>query len=221
MGGSVTLNYHEYIRSDKWKQTRAHAIWVAAGRCQFCGPNTNGRPLEVHHNDYSRLGRERPEDLTVLCSLCHAWHEAKKFYEAELMERIAGVQYAHVSREACGEWCLATVRELKSRADALNEEIKTLEEAFGFDRSVFATCESRGLSSLPAVYRLKNPEECPWFGCGIEQDAYLRYASAIRVLRNRLNNLCGRRYWPESQPKFRQTLVAKWTEYSTIKELVA
>jgi hypothetical protein len=28
--------------------------------------------LEVHHRTYERLGRERPEDLLVLCEKCHA-----------------------------------------------------------------------------------------------------------------------------------------------------
>jgi hypothetical protein len=38
-------------------------------KCQVC--NSPHNP-EVHHRTYKRLGDERPNDLIVLCSDCHA-----------------------------------------------------------------------------------------------------------------------------------------------------
>ena len=59
------MNYNAYIRSAHWRQSpaRREAFHRAGGRCQLCnGPNH----LEAHHRTYTRLGAERPEDLTIL-----------------------------------------------------------------------------------------------------------------------------------------------------------
>lgn len=68
--------YPEYIRSREWMGRRRLAITRARCRCQLCNSPDN---LEVHHRTYERLGREDPEDLTVLCSECHGlFHETKR-----------------------------------------------------------------------------------------------------------------------------------------------
>lgn len=62
-------NYRaNYLASTHWHKTRVEAIARAGRRCAECG-NANG--LDVHHKTYARIGHEQPEDLEVLCRLCH------------------------------------------------------------------------------------------------------------------------------------------------------
>ena len=77
---SHSARYKAYMRSPEWRAVRRQALERARYRCSWCGlPQRKlrmmGRHLEVHHNNYSRLGHEEPEDLTVLCAGrggCHA-----------------------------------------------------------------------------------------------------------------------------------------------------
>lgn len=62
--------YKNYLKSDQWKLCRKAALIRAGYRCQVCGARHG---LHVHHNDYARVGREEPEDLVVLCEVCHSW----------------------------------------------------------------------------------------------------------------------------------------------------
>jgi predicted HNH restriction endonuclease len=82
---SRRLPYADYLQSEHWRTTRKQALERAGHRCQ-CGmcplaslypheiaenfPRSVSR-LEVHHLTYERLGAEAPEDLLVLCGLCH------------------------------------------------------------------------------------------------------------------------------------------------------
>jgi hypothetical protein len=66
---TAVASYAEYLRSPGWKARRKLALSAARHRCQVC----NGkRKLQVHHRTYERIGRERPDDLVVLCNACHA-----------------------------------------------------------------------------------------------------------------------------------------------------
>ena len=58
----------EYLQSGHWKAVREGALRRAAYRCQVCNSD---KSLDVHHRTYERVGRELPEDLTVLCRKCH------------------------------------------------------------------------------------------------------------------------------------------------------
>ena len=62
------MGYLEYLKSPEWKERSKEAKERAGYRCQICN---SGKRLEVHHRTYERLGSELPEDLTVLCRLCH------------------------------------------------------------------------------------------------------------------------------------------------------
>ena len=66
----VVTNYPAYLRSPIWTFTALAAKERADWRCSRCC--RKNRPLEVHHKTYDRLGRERPDDLVVLCEDCHA-----------------------------------------------------------------------------------------------------------------------------------------------------
>jgi 5-methylcytosine-specific restriction endonuclease McrA len=69
------LPYADYLKSQHWLQRRMSAM-VRPGACQVCG---SPKDLDVHHNTYANLGREKEEDLTVLCRDCHRlFHENKK-----------------------------------------------------------------------------------------------------------------------------------------------
>lgn len=63
------LPYEEYLKSRHWKTVRKGALSRAGHRCQVC--NVDELPLEVHHRTYARLGQELPDDLFVLCEICH------------------------------------------------------------------------------------------------------------------------------------------------------
>jgi hypothetical protein len=65
----INSSYHKYINSDIWRQKRRERLHHDNYRCTRC-PETEA--LEVHHNTYERLGRERLTDLQTLCSDCHA-----------------------------------------------------------------------------------------------------------------------------------------------------
>jgi hypothetical protein len=69
---AVALNrmpYDEYLRTPEWRDRRRQAINAAENRCQHC--RRRGRPLQVHHLTYKRRGHEHPDDLEVLCEVCH------------------------------------------------------------------------------------------------------------------------------------------------------
>jgi len=67
------MKYSDYLKSEHWQQQRRLALNRADNRCESCGC---AGPLEVHHRTYQRLGRERPEDLRVVCHGCHSrYHE--------------------------------------------------------------------------------------------------------------------------------------------------
>ncbi len=66
--------YKEYLKTRHWQKTRAAALKRAGGKCQLCGERAGA--LNVHHNSYSRRGRELAGDLVVLCESCHdVFHE--------------------------------------------------------------------------------------------------------------------------------------------------
>lgn len=65
--------YADYLKSAHWQETRYKAIQHAGQKCQVCASVDR---LDVHHNDYSRLGGELATDLVVLCRSCHElFHE--------------------------------------------------------------------------------------------------------------------------------------------------
>lgn len=74
-----TPEYAEYIQSEAWQQQRTYALDRAKNRCQLC--NSPYR-LQAHHRTYERLGKEEPEDLTVLCDECHrTFHKYRTLYK--------------------------------------------------------------------------------------------------------------------------------------------
>lgn len=60
--------YYAYLRSPWWRAIRLASLIRAGRKCALCGEKHR---LEVHHNTYVRLGREKLSDLVVLCRQCH------------------------------------------------------------------------------------------------------------------------------------------------------
>ena len=70
----LSPEYRAYLASEQWQRVRRAALSHAGYRCARCQARSNPRAriyLEVHHLTYERLGRERLEDLEVLCTNCH------------------------------------------------------------------------------------------------------------------------------------------------------
>lgn len=68
--------YVLYMRSWAWQMRKVHKLNAAGHRCENCSEPYG---LEVHHLTYARLGRERDDDLVVLCRRCHQnEHRAKR-----------------------------------------------------------------------------------------------------------------------------------------------
>jgi len=61
--------YHEYLKSDKWKQKRLERLKLDNFTCQNCG-NKSGR-LDVHHTTYATVFNESIYDIITLCNPCH------------------------------------------------------------------------------------------------------------------------------------------------------
>lgn len=72
------IDYHEYIQSESWRQKATEAKERAGWRCQICNAHKDEVTLDAHHRTYERLGNELPEDITVLCRICHTIYEETK-----------------------------------------------------------------------------------------------------------------------------------------------
>ena len=78
-GKPPTDRYREYIESEEWRRKAVQAKERAGWRCQVCNRRGDEVTLDAHHRTYARLGRERPDDITVLCRECHQMYsEARK-----------------------------------------------------------------------------------------------------------------------------------------------
>jgi uncharacterized protein with PIN domain len=62
------FNYHDYLKSEQWEIKRQEKFKQVGKRCQVCNGSYR---LQIHHRTYDRIGKEKLDDLTVLCSTCH------------------------------------------------------------------------------------------------------------------------------------------------------
>lgn len=74
----MAVNYHEYIKTEAWRERAEAAKQRVGHRCQICNRPSARVTLDVHHRTYERLGNEHPEDLTVLCRGCHELYEKNR-----------------------------------------------------------------------------------------------------------------------------------------------
>lgn len=66
--------YRNYIKSNEWRE-KSKAVRGVYTKCWECGSTKN---LQVHHNNYENIGKERLEDLSVVCEECHKALEHRK-----------------------------------------------------------------------------------------------------------------------------------------------
>ncbi len=70
--GKLSAGYVRYMRSPTWRKRRQDAIKRQGHRCERCKMfRFRKGDLQVHHLTYDRLGKERNEDLQVVCRHCH------------------------------------------------------------------------------------------------------------------------------------------------------
>jgi hypothetical protein len=65
-----------YMASPEWTSLRRRTIEAHDGKCERCGGIED---VQVHHTSYRRLGHELPEDLLVLCGVCHRREHGRPF----------------------------------------------------------------------------------------------------------------------------------------------
>jgi hypothetical protein len=57
-----------------WESLRAAKLSEQGNACACCPNDINsGYQLELHHRHYENWGNEKPEDVVILCSLCHEY----------------------------------------------------------------------------------------------------------------------------------------------------
>lgn len=79
------MNYYNYLQSDTWKQFRKEIITIRK-QCQKCGVKSC---LNLHHKNYACLGKEKNEDVIVLCKTCHfKFHNKNKWKK---IKKLGGV----------------------------------------------------------------------------------------------------------------------------------
>jgi 5-methylcytosine-specific restriction endonuclease McrA len=67
--------YNKVIASSYWEKLRQRFLEKHDFKCCRCGWQKTyldkSRNIELHHKTYERLGKERDEDLELVCSVCH------------------------------------------------------------------------------------------------------------------------------------------------------
>lgn len=85
--------YDEYMQSDKWRERKRKLFKKRGYVCEMCG--ASGLPLDVHHKNYDRLGRELDDDLLIVCrEECHPKADRERIeWEARRVAQI-GMHWA-------------------------------------------------------------------------------------------------------------------------------
>ena len=76
------VDYFSYIQSIKWWR-KAKGVKERRKFCESCGTTTQ---LTVHHLTYIRLGKEKDEDLALLCWPCHEQQHPDKMLEDRIRQ---------------------------------------------------------------------------------------------------------------------------------------
>ena len=64
------MNYQDYLQSAHWKDVKQRYYRSKFKKeCFICGKKN--LPLHLHHRTYKRLGKEKLNDLILLCENCH------------------------------------------------------------------------------------------------------------------------------------------------------
>lgn len=77
--------YKRYLKSQEWRELAERRLRIDKYKCCACGAaGTRANPLECHHTNYRRIGKEDVfSDVFTLCRSCH-----KLIHRA--MDRVVG-----------------------------------------------------------------------------------------------------------------------------------
>jgi hypothetical protein len=67
------FDYRRATQSRYWRKLKVAVVMERGARCEECG-RVDAAILQLHHLTYVRLGAEWPEDVRLLCVVCH-WRE--------------------------------------------------------------------------------------------------------------------------------------------------
>ena len=85
--------YKDYLKTEYWKRTTN--MKKLNRSCAICGSYKN---LETHHLTYNNIGKEKGDDLRVLCHRCHQLvHTLKPLLRKK--DRLADVRFENLSNE--------------------------------------------------------------------------------------------------------------------------
>ena len=64
----TTKRYAEYLKSSHWSLFKFNIIAARGMKCERCN---SLKDIDLHHRTYRRIGTELPEDVELLCRVCH------------------------------------------------------------------------------------------------------------------------------------------------------
>lgn len=67
--------YKKYLKYEHWRVIRTKFISERGGKCEDCGTTEN---LHIHHMHYRTIGKEKKEDVEILCANCHEYKHLKE-----------------------------------------------------------------------------------------------------------------------------------------------
>ena len=74
--------HRKYINSHIWRLRKQKFFDLFGKKCKRCGSEEN---INLHHNNYSRMGKEKDKDLMSLCQNCHT--EFHKIYGTKSLKK--------------------------------------------------------------------------------------------------------------------------------------
>jgi len=72
--------YEQYLKSAHWLQFKAEYSLRHKRKCMTCGVDGRAVQIDLHHNNYERLGGEYQDDVVYLCRDCHSLFHGKLAY---------------------------------------------------------------------------------------------------------------------------------------------
>lgn len=95
----VRIKYKDYISSKEWKNKRNSRIKNYIDKCECCKKMFFNSQLSLHHHTYKRLGKEKYEDLVVVCKICHYNIHFEEWIKLPLKEKILRKRFENIKKE--------------------------------------------------------------------------------------------------------------------------
>jgi len=72
--GQWWAKYRKYLLSKEWADIRIDLFNSRGRKCERC---SSTKSLQIHHLHYRNVFKEEPQDLMILCSVCHQLEHGK------------------------------------------------------------------------------------------------------------------------------------------------